>query len=711
MGQVFEAFDRERQVSVALKTLTTRDPESLIRFKREFRSIQSVHHPNLVSLGELFEHEGVWFFTMELVQGVDLVKHVRGEHGFDVARLRAAFHQLALGLTALHREGHIHRDMKPSNVLITPENRVVILDFGLIRDAEERSAESSANVVLGTPEYMAPEQAAGYEISQASDWYAVGALLYEALVGEPPFIGKPVEIMVNKQLGDPLSPALRVSNVPGDLDSLCMALLRREALKRPGEADILKRLYVELRKDDRTFLTLPLQPGGERFVGREADLDTLERAWTQARSGVHLLFVTGAWGIGKTALVREFARRRAADSHPPIIWSGRCHERETIPFKAVDMLIDDASRLLAKQPTEKLAALLPPNVDFLARTFPVLERVEAIARLPLRSLQTIEAPQRRSLLVGAFRELFRRIARVRPMILLVEDLQWADLDGLGMLRDLLAPPTDAPILFVGTMRTDDQALVSAPSALVDGLDASTISTLHVGPLSDTDAEELVRTYWPSADARDAHRVATHAGGHPLFTREMCLSRRPGKLDLGGALRTRIAALPPEVRKLLDLIAVSASALTQEVVGAAAGLPRPEVERGLSLLRAAQLVRTVGLRRTDLVEIAHDRVREAVLDTVLPPTLKLLHRQIAETLAFAPPSSARVPVEALAEHWLGAGEPQRACGALIAGGVVAADAHAYERAAALFRRALPHCEPDQRVSLEARIEEISRLASR
>src|SRR5260370_10548264 len=115
MGAVYEAFDRERQLSVALKLLNLRHPEALMRFKNEFRALQAVHHPNLVSLGELFARGEQWFFTMELVRGVDLVAHIRGDAGdgtprFDTPRLRAAFHQLARALAPLHRHPHIHPD-------------------------------------------------------------------------------------------------------------------------------------------------------------------------------------------------------------------------------------------------------------------------------------------------------------------------------------------------------------------------------------------------------------------------------------------------------------------------------------------------------------------------------------------------------------------------------------------------------------------------
>src|SRR4051812_19131223 len=172
MGVVYEAFDRERGVRVALKTLRDFGPQALLRFKKEFRFLHDLQHPNLVSYGELFEDEGQWYFTMELVDGPNLIDFIRGTEGahaggatraypgswaaelatedtlrpspaqrlwegqpggvhFEEARLRSAFFQLGRALAALHAHGVLHRDIKPSNILVTSSNRVVLLDFGL----------------------------------------------------------------------------------------------------------------------------------------------------------------------------------------------------------------------------------------------------------------------------------------------------------------------------------------------------------------------------------------------------------------------------------------------------------------------------------------------------------------------------------------------------------------------------------------------------
>ncbi|HEX7506265.1 MAG TPA: serine/threonine-protein kinase, partial [Polyangia bacterium] len=188
MGVVYEAEDGELGLRVALKLLPGLQPDLLRRFKKEFRAAASIRHPNVVRFGDLFSDGERWFFTMELVHGVDLFAHVRGLPGrapgslpvapdpadetvrapkaavspmrpenlgeLDQTRVREGFSQLAQGLTAIHAAGQIHRDIKPSNVLVTRDGRVVILDFGLATDQEVRTTFVGA----GTPAYMAPEQ-------------------------------------------------------------------------------------------------------------------------------------------------------------------------------------------------------------------------------------------------------------------------------------------------------------------------------------------------------------------------------------------------------------------------------------------------------------------------------------------------------------------------------------------------------------------------
>src|SRR5262245_10950607 len=226
MGVVYQAFDRERGTEVALKTLRSVDAAGIYRFKQEFRALTDISHPNLISLNELVSAGDTWFFTMELVDGMNLLAYVRegadaasaetltdvsGPNpvasaaasvardarplsAVDLGRLRHTMRQLAEGVYVLHQAGMLHRDIKPSNILVTREGRLVLLDFGLVAEMSSQRRPERGGPVVGTAAYMAPEQGAGMPLSEASDWYAVGVVLYQALTRRLPFVGEVIEV-------------------------------------------------------------------------------------------------------------------------------------------------------------------------------------------------------------------------------------------------------------------------------------------------------------------------------------------------------------------------------------------------------------------------------------------------------------------------------------------------------------------------------------
>ncbi|MBZ0234567.1 MAG: serine/threonine protein kinase, partial [Deltaproteobacteria bacterium] len=261
MGSVHRVHDRARGHDVALKVLEAAGGRELYRFKREFRMLADILHPNVVRLHELYTAGDAWMFSMELVEGVPFHRWVRPVEvepeddeltrplpkappdrvmvpgRLDEARLRDALGQLADGLHALHATGKLHRDIKPSNVLVTHEGRVVILDFGLVADlAALNSDRTHENAAVGTPMYMSPEQAADLPLTEASDWYAVGVMLYEVLAGVRPYFGPAMQVLVAKQREVPPPPSQFTAGVPRDLEELCLRLMARAPEERPDGA-------------------------------------------------------------------------------------------------------------------------------------------------------------------------------------------------------------------------------------------------------------------------------------------------------------------------------------------------------------------------------------------------------------------------------------------------------------------------------------------
>jgi serine/threonine protein kinase len=195
------------------------------RFKKEFRTLSDVAHPNLVSLYDLVVDAPYCFFTMELIDGVDFLKYVRPSPTLlDEARLRGALAQLAEGVRVLHDAAIAHRDIKPSNVLVDTAGRVAVLDFGLALNSTLSTTETEGRL-SGTVAYMAPEQAAGHRGGAASDCYSIGVMLYQALTGQLPHTGSVYEMLVAKQAQDPAPPLEEHPDLPSDLVAVCMRLL------------------------------------------------------------------------------------------------------------------------------------------------------------------------------------------------------------------------------------------------------------------------------------------------------------------------------------------------------------------------------------------------------------------------------------------------------------------------------------------------------
>ncbi|HEY7508673.1 MAG TPA: AAA family ATPase, partial [Vicinamibacteria bacterium] len=614
-GVVYRALDRERNLPVALKTLRHVAPRALVRFKQEFRQLADVAHPNLVTLYELSSQDDQWFFTMELVEGVDFLWYVRGEAypaesgptsvvsaptgpelravfdeglddvepagasalgAVDLDRLRHALPQLAEGVRALHGAGKLHRDIKPSNVMVTREGRVVLLDFGLV--AEIAPARTHTVDAVGTPAYMSPEQVAGLPLNEASDWYNVGALLFQSLTGQLPFTGPAPEVMRRKQQAEPPRPREVAAGVPADLDDLCWRLLRRDPAQRPSGADVLKALT-------RTVPAAPPAPpspsGASLFVGREQHLDVLRGAYEALKSGQGLTVVVhGGSGMGKTALVRRFLDEVRGRDPDTVVLAGRCYERESVPYKALDALVDTLSRYLRRLPSAQAEAFLPHDILALARVFPVLRQVEAVNRARRAVLDIPDSLELRRRAFAALRELLVRVADRRPLVLFVDDLQWGDADSAALLEDLLRPPDPPVLLAIGCYRSEEAETSPLLQVLLPKRRAESrlpSRDILVGELSASESQQLALALVagePEGRRAHAETIAREAGGNPYFIEELARSGpSSAEVSLDRVLETRVARLPEGARRLLELVAVSGAPLDLGVAYRAAGLER------------------------------------------------------------------------------------------------------------------------------------------
>ena len=306
-GDVFRAIDHRTGAQLAVKILRSPTSIALEYFKREFRSLSDIRHPNIVSLYELIGDRERWMFSMELVEGLHFLQFIsRTPAEARDGTLRVLLNQLAQGVQELHNRRLIHRDLKPSNVLVTHAGRLVILDFGLVRPFGPGSHPDMT--FAGTPDYIAPEHGSGGVVAQPADWYAVGVMLYQALTGRLPFTGGLVDLLHRKQFETPVPPTQIAAHVAPDLSELCLNLLQRD----PNARAVIRRRGP---CRDR-HAAGGAYPGSvsEPFVGRTASLQCLLTAYETAESRPVLVHLSGPSGIGKTILIREFLERLRAAS-------------------------------------------------------------------------------------------------------------------------------------------------------------------------------------------------------------------------------------------------------------------------------------------------------------------------------------------------------------------------------------------------------------
>lgn len=742
MGVVYEAHDREMDKIVALKTLARAEAAHIYRFKREFRTLADVSHPNLVALHELMSDGLHWFFTMELVKGVTFIEHVRPEtmgagdsatdntlpgprarlakqtdseaetevfdssrlslesgerlldeaqpaissnYTLDKSRLRSALQQLAEGVNRLHELGKLHRDIKPSNVLVTDEGRVVLLDFGLVEDIEPEHYET---LLAGTPDYMSPEQGAQMAISKASDWYSVGVILYQALTGRLPFKGPFFEVMMRKQTRDPIQPRELNRDVPRDLNDLCNRLLRRNPEARPTGREILRMLGA------RTTGALPAAFAGttaeSAFIGREPLLAELHDAFSATGEGKTVsVYVHGHSGMGKSALVRTFLDQIREQEHKPIILQGRCYERESVPYKALDGVVDSLSKHLASLRHGRAEALMPDNALALARVFPVMLQVDAIFNARSVRPETVDLFTLRRQAFGALREFLGRIASRQPLVIYIDDLQWADADSTFLLEDLLRPPDAPKLLLVGSFRSEDIDTKPFLKQLLQGTRTGTCRELFVGPLPGGEARKLTRSLFASVGISSEpfiDSIVHEAGGSPFLLEQLThygmMNERAATagITLATMLDERIRQLPPGSRQFLDTLAVARRPVNQDVAVNAAGL-KDDALKILSALRTAQFVRSGGTGYG--VELYHDRIGETLASLLADDERRQIHRRLAQALE----ARGLDDPEALYEDYLGAGDEDRAALHAEAAARKAASALAFDRAALYYRRAI------------------------
>ena len=659
--KVYLAHDTllDRDVAFALIKTEELDDIGRDRITREAQAMGRLGaHPHIVSVFDLGEEDGQPYIVTELMGGGDVEGLIEKapEHRPPLERALEIGMQVCRGLEFAHDHGIVHRDLKPGNVWLTADGTAKLGDFGLAI-ALDRSRLTQAGMMVGTVSYMPPEQAMGGEVTPRSDLYSLGAMLYEMVTGRPPFVGDETVAIIGQHLNaPPVAPTWHNPTVPSGLEALILRLLEKDPSKRPTSAAEVREALVHVAPSApvtsdnggtngaSASTDMTENPLYRRvFVGREQEVRQLRGAFDGALSGMGALaMVVGEPGIGKTAVCEQLATYVTLRGGTTL--TGHCYEEGSLslPYLA---FIEALRSYAASRPPDALRKELGSAATDVARIVS-----EVRERLSIEPRPTGDPEEDRWRLLQAVSGFLRNASTVQPLLLILEDLHWADRGTLDLLLHLARILSGARLLVIGTYRdveVDRSHPLSATLAelrrgaefgrvLLRGLGTPEVQRMLVAI---TDAEV------PGSLAESIHRQTE---GNPLFVQEVVRYMvEEGHLAHGASGATavgmaipeglrdvigkRLSRLSPECNRYLSIAAVIGRDFTLTTLQSISGRPREELADAL-----AEAVHTAVLTEEERVgevryRFAHAFFRQTLYEELGAARRIQFHQQVARAL--------------------------------------------------------------------------------
>ena len=757
MGEVYKAEDTKLGRSVAIKVLLASDnlkSTARRRFLQEAQSASALNHPNIVTIHAIEEADGLDFIVMELVEGTTLKNLIYGQGALPFMRLLDIGIQIADALEAAHSINIIHRDIKSANILVSPRGHVKVLDFGLakavhtIANGVDHGAPTLTNLtdegtVLGTAAYMSPEQTRGQALDRRSDLFSLGCVLYEAATRTLPFTG-PSMLAVMHVIATfaPPPPSLLRPELPKEFDLIVERAMAKDRERRYATAGELSQALRSLRATvTGEWMGSPIVLDKDQigvsssapFVGRGPELSRLEGYLQQSIDGSgRVVFITGEPGIGKTSLGDEFLRRSRARYPGLSIARGRCVEQygtgeAYLPF------LDAMGSLLEGPARDRLASIMRASAPTWCWQLPTA----------FSSTGAIETLQQET--IGATKERMMRemgdalglFAASSPVVLLLEDLHWADPSSVDLLRHLCQRISNQRLLIAGTFRPEDVERSNHP---LKGLKAEmqahklceeiALDSFTVTHIQDYLNDLFAPHRFP---AEFAARIHEKTEGHPLFamnllqylqehgdiskTNDQWVLSRPLteiELEVPETVRSMISkkvdALGEEERRALQYASVEGQEFLSTVAARPLGVDEVDLEELLAQIeKNHRLIVVLGEEElpdgtlTTRYRFAHALYQNFLYDGLVTKRRTVLHRQAGETLAQHYGKRATQLAAPLALHFERGREFPRAVEFLIHAGDNAAALYANAEAAEHYTRALSLAEKlPEEVQSETRV---------
>jgi predicted ATPase/predicted Ser/Thr protein kinase len=628
MGEVYRAYDTRLGRAVAIKMLPehkrTNDP-AVERFLREARAASALSHPNIVTVHEIGQTEaGGYYMVQELVDGRTLRSELRREERYALTEVVEIGRQIARALAAAHAHGIVHRDIKPDNVMVRRDGYVKVLDFGLARmtTADETHVNTithqgtSPGTVLGTTAYMSPEQAQGLPVDTSSDIFSLGIVLYEMATGKKPFsIETGLEVLHAIVKSHPLPPSRQNPALPAAFDGLVLRMLAKNPALRPAADEVDRELGALLGVDRAAAPAVPLR--ARRTVGRERERAELRDVFESVTAGQGaVVAIVGEPGIGKSSLAEDFLAEVAAGPHHAVVVRGKCSER-LAGTEAYLPVLEALDNLLHGDSGESFGEMLKQAAPVWWVQVAPLSSESTTTQLIAEDVKTA-SQERMKRELGA---LLQEIARVRPLILLLEDLHWADVSTTDVLNYLGGRLSSMRVLVLLTYRASEMQLARHPYLRIRGdlQAAGVLRELPLDFLGKEDVDRYLALEFPDHRFPEAFGDLVHAKteGSPLFMVDLlrylrdrgviadlqghwALARSVGDMErdlpesVRATIQRKIERLDEIDRRLLVAASVQGHEFDSAIVAEAIAMDPADAEERLDLLdRVHAFVRRVG----------------------------------------------------------------------------------------------------------------------
>jgi ABC-type transport system substrate-binding protein len=669
MGVVYRARDPllNRDVAVKLIPPSLLGPDSEHRFQREAQLVAQMDHPAIVPIYDFGRHEGSLYFVMPLVQGTNLRTFLRQDSVLgDLLNIGI---QVAEALEYSHTRGVVHRDIKPENIMVSREEgggvRVRVMDFGLARGSSE-SRLTKTGTMVGTLSYLSPEQVAGRDVDGRSDVYALGTVLYECLVGQPPFAGGESQSILYRIVNEfPQSPRSLGAAIDEDLEVLVLQCLEKQPGRRPQHAsevvEALKKYRSRLHESERarsvvgfTRTFIAQRPALSPFIGRAKEFAELQQRLNAAVAGeCQFVVVAGDPGVGKTRLLEELEKLSRARSIR--VLHGRFAEQDrAFPFQGFCDLIQEHFK--TRDPDSS------PSVDFsdlaadLVALFPMLSEISEIRNAATGDSKLVRggSAENRTQVFELLARTLTRIAGGKPLVIFVEDLHEAEvsIEALQYIVQRLSPTAT---LIVGSYRsTEADARHPLTRMLSSFRGDRRFQQINLGPLSASDHRLFIETL-VGAGISDSlvKRLYEGTEGNPYFTKELVrsltesgaisrddtgewnLSTEAGlsadvlPATIQQAVEKRVERLPDDLRLILSMASVIGKAFDSRDLEALA--EGKDIDDAIDRLVQEGLIEEEREARGDRLAFSSGVVRDVLYAALPPRKRRSLHRRYAELL--------------------------------------------------------------------------------